>query len=310
MALPKIVGGLLTDLAEEYGGRSARVPTRSFEMNEQAIVPDELQKPELVVGFQGLTNASDDPLEMMVEPKMLEANKMYRRGVTNEDIIAKTGFFFDGKGNIKKAIDDTDSELLQPWDDLEIGEDYTLGNILGHPSLYTYYPHFRDMKVEFYSGPRGEKGEFDLKNQIIKLNKNSDEFIDAGSDPTTAISTILHETQHAIQKLEKFTLGGDWKSFLKVPLDKATYEDKVKAFMKYLSIEGELEARGVEQQYIEGIARKYFNLKKPPRNFLQSLGQDDLSLKYNIDPRKPIDSRGNPLQTQDPFYQDPFERTV
>lgn len=63
-----------------------------------------------------------------------------------------------------------------------------------------------------------------------KLNKNSPRFIEAGDNQDRRlelIQTLLHETQHAIQKFEKFMLGGDMNKFLRDP-DNATKKNEKK----------------------------------------------------------------------------------
>ena len=313
MAIQRVVGGLLSDLAQDFGSsRSARIPTRAFEMGEQAMVPPKLQDPEVVVGIQGMINASDDPLEAMSDIRMKEANAMLRRGETNEDIIAKTGFYFDENNRIKKAIDDVDAELVLDVNNLKPNKKYTLSDVLQHPSLYSYYPHFKDMKVEFYKGPPNNPGEYDPNTNTIKLNKNSPRFIEAGDNQDRKlelIETLLHETQHAIQKFEKFMLGGDMNKFLRDP-NNATEKEREEAFKKYLSIGGELEARTVEQMFRNNTAAKLMKKANDNRNFLQLMGTDPLSKKYNVNPKAQLTPQGNPLQIEEPFYQDPFERTA
>ncbi len=312
MALQRVIGGLLSDLAQDFGttGRRLSRGTTEFEMDEQAVLPPNLQKPELMVGVRGMIEAIGTPSEVD-QKKLTLAENMFKRGEANEDILAKTGFMFDPNGRVQKEIDDVDAQFLLDPSEVKKGKAYKMEEVFQHPSLFDFYPKFKGMEVKFYDGPPKEKGEFNPVTQTIMINRNNINFID-GNVPEI-ISTVLHETQHAIQQLEKFIVGGNFTSFLNKPLEMATQEEIEKAGRKYLSIYGEAEARNVEFRYLLKQAAKA--LKKPSsiegQNFLRTLTQDPLSRNYGIKPEQLTTPRGQTVDIRSEEFAPMIpERTI
>jgi hypothetical protein len=277
--------------------------------------PDEgmlsrLKDPELIVGTKGISMAQNfqDPVAVKQERKnMALAQDMFNRGEVNEDILARTGFFMDEDGELKKEIDDLGSTWKIEPDEVKTNTPYLLKDVFDHPTLFNYYPNFEDIPIEFYRGKGSEKGEFS-KTGKIRINKNSPDFVDG---PQYVMSTMLHEIQHGIQKLERFTQGGDWQKFLRKPLEFATQEEKEQAFKKYLSLGGEAESRNVELRYLF----RFLNPEKTPPSWLQTLATDPMSKKYGITKENLTDNRGSTIDLrsdadyEDVFYSEP-ERTI
>lgn len=300
-AFKSVISGLFpeaaTNLRKTLGGMEVDT------MDEGMLAS--LKDPELVVGPKGMMMGENfNPMPKQERESMTIAKKMFERGEANEDILAKTGFFFDEAGTIKKEIDDANSIWKIDPEDLKTTRDYQLKDVFDHPSLFNYYPHFEDMKVQFYKGKGTEKGEF-AKDGTIRINKNSNDFVDG---PEYVMSTMLHEIQHAVQRLEKFSQGGDWQKFLSKPPEFATDKERREAFKKYLSIGGEAESRNVELRYLDPLI-------KTRQNFLQSLTTDPQSKKFGVTKDRLIDTKGNPIDIRseefvDPTYTDPLERMV
>lgn len=309
MALGNIVGNMFRDIAPELNTSIRKslggVATDSIDEGQLSRLAD----PELIVGRKGLTSAamsgkmSDEQLDIMDENFKI-AKKMFDRGETADDIIAKTGYFFDENGNVKTEIDDSQAKtLLQPGE-MDTKKDYVMKDVFSHPTFFQYYPQYENMKVKFYKGKQDEGGYFDPNTDTIHINKNSPGFIDGDEDKV--IATILHETQHAIQKLEKFTFGGDYKKFLEVPEEKATPEQLDKAYQKYFSIGGEAESRNVELRFLKpSVALR--------TNFLQTFLTDLISQKRGITRAQLTTPKGQSIDmrsVEDPTYRDPFEDTT
>lgn len=75
-------------------------------------------------------------------------------------------------------------------------------NLLDHPTLYKYYPEFAEYKVE----------GFLLGQDIFRdayFDMNSKTIFVADWDEKNAIKSIMHEVQHAIQRIEGFSFGNN-----------------------------------------------------------------------------------------------------
>lgn len=80
-----------------------------------------------------------------------------------------------------------------------------LSDYLRHDELFEAYPQLKDARLLFDELESGTKGEYDRSSNTITLSNN------LRSAPE---STLIHEIQHAIQKIEGFTPGASveyWK---------------------------------------------------------------------------------------------------
>jgi hypothetical protein len=320
MAIATMFKGLVGVPEELLESASGRIKRGLFDFEEMPAV---LRDPELIGGSRGLAS-----LEDTLEPEMAAnmrsnlvlANKMFKKGEANEDILARTGFYFDENGSPKYEIDDSSADFLIPFSELKPGQPVLMGDLLKHDKFYNFYPELRDTPVNFYRGKETEVGGFNVKTGEIDMNLNSASLID--EDPIGAVSDLLHETQHAIQKFEKFSQGGSRQQFLRdiaTPTDKEVEE----AFVKYLKLAGEAEARNVSFRYSEPkydkvaktLGMKSEN-KAKGKNVLQTLAQDPFSTKYGITPAQLTDQQGNVVDIrnetgiEDLSYKEPIERTI
>ena len=317
----------LIDLPSDISPSVKKFGAGLFEFEDK---PAKLMDPELVGGAQGIANfqSSLNPAQRQtVEENMGLASRMFQRGETNEDILARTGFWFDENGKIKYEIDDSDAEMIIPFEKLKANQTVLASDFINHDKFFQFYPELADTPINFYKGKSTEVGGFNLKTGEIDLNLNSAQMIDG--DRTGTISNLLHEAQHAIQKFEGFSQGGSREQFLRdivEPSDK----DVEEAFIKYLKLAGEAEARNVAFRYAEPkyhraaqMYEKMTGQRMKSRdatkgtNFLQSLTQDPMSRKYGVTTPQLTDSKGNTIDIRgevlDPAdlrYQEPIERTI
>lgn len=78
----------------------------------------------------------------------------------------------------------------------------TLGELIEHPGLFKFFPWLRDQKVSVIVGWRG-RGSFDPRTHAIHAQ---------GMDEDEALSAILHEVTHRIQKEHGRAGGSNWAS--------------------------------------------------------------------------------------------------
>lgn len=118
----------------------------------------------------------------------------------------------------------------------------TLGGVLDHPALYDQYPELRHTKI--VHDPRlledhGFLGAFDHDTNAIHLDASGRDF-----DP---LSTVLHETQHAIQNIEHYP------DFEKANEAGGTHKSEEYAYDDHPS---ELEARATEARRTRTTAER------------------------------------------------------
>ena len=328
MAGAAIVNKLFKGMFPELPGESQPIRKGMFGNLEEK--PPEITKPEMVVGPEGISRISamiGENGNSAFDKNFKIAEQMRRKGDTNEDIIARTGFWFDEAGTPKYEIDDSNAMLKFDPAKAKAGQEVLASDFIQHDDLFAIYPDLAKMPVKFIKNKNPEaKGYLDLDKNEIGLNINNKDFVE--EDSIELVASMLHEMQHALQKREKFDQGGDWNKFLKDP-NKFTPEEYKEAYKKYVNIAGEVEARNVEFRFSNPKRAKEvfdfnkkmgFNAVKPmpnvvrSKNFLQTLAKDPISAGYGIDPRTTIDPAGNPARmlsdVEDPRYQDPFEKAI
>lgn len=319
MAIARLFDGLIS--ADILESASQGMRRGLFHFDEK---PPELMMPEIVGGARGLatfTATLDPEKQARVAENMDLASKMFKRGEANQDILARTGFWFDEEGRIKYEIDDAAAELKIPFEELKTNQPVLASDLIRHDRFFEFYPELADTPINFYRGKETEVGGFNLKTGEIDLNLNSAAMIDG--DRIGAVSDLLHEIQHAVQKFENFSQGGSRQQFLRdiaQPTDKEIEE----AFNKYMRLAGEAEARNVAFRYAEpkyDRAAKIFNMPSKDatkgKNFLQTMVQDPMSKKYRVtvpqltdNKGNPIDMRGEVMDMDELRYREPIERTI
>lgn len=85
-----------------------------------------------------------------------------------------------------------------------------LGDVLNHPSLFANYPELKDVNLLYGHGTKKASGYYDpAKNEMLVV----------GRTPEEALSVLIHEVQHAVQKKESWSPGAALES---IPFDSRT----------------------------------------------------------------------------------------
>ena len=253
--------------------------------------PPEVMKPELIGGETALASLMprlDPERAAKVDSNLKLAKDMFKRGQSNDDILARTGFYFDEYGKPKYEIDDSEADLLIPFEEIKAGQQMLLGDFLKHDKFFTFYPDLAEAPLKFYNGKSTEVGGYNLKTGEMEINLNSPTWA-GGADPIDAVADLLHESQHAIQKFEKFSRGGATKEFLK-GIDKPTEKRFFEAYKKYLRMAGEAEARNVAFRFsspkkaavAKAVGLRGVKDETAGKTPLQTLAMDPMSQKYGI----------------------------
>lgn len=117
---------------------------------------------------------------------------MQAAGARPESIWQGTGWGLGRDGVLRFEIPD-DAARLRPHDGSPTN---SLGSLLDHPALFDAYPQLRDVSV-FHRPELGPNAAADPARNRIALNL---------SDPQ-ALDSLLHETQHLVQRTEGFAPG-------------------------------------------------------------------------------------------------------
>lgn len=159
----------------------------------------------------------------------------YRR--LNE-LTEKWGKAFENGNNLSDAEMQEMERLQEEYKDAVWEEKYNLRDFVKHDELFKAYPALNRVGLVFDSLPDGVNGYFSKRDNTIAL---SDSLF--GKEP----DVVLHEIQHAIQRMEGFTGGANlryWNDRMEEGFSKrwASGEEMMPSEL-YRNTAGEIEAR-------------------------------------------------------------------
>lgn len=134
-------------------------------------------------------------------------------GVVEDNLYADTGIFRGKDGGYRYEISDNEARPLSRYlmrveaggvDNIPVA----LRDVIEHPQLFDAYPELGDMAVIHSPGMKGAgfyRYPNDTKPPFIKMDMTG-----AGTQATGGpMSTLLHEVQHGVQKIEGFAPGSN-----------------------------------------------------------------------------------------------------
>lgn len=136
-------------------------------------------------------------------------NELRSQGVPSSASYRETGWMTGAEGLPKFEISDDAARALVP--NPEKGQDIprvNLGQVLEHPELYKAYPELQSYSV-YLNKPTGAAGSFDPYNKVFQVDPRVLDPQNPFYSPEKAKNLLLHETQHAVQRLENFESGGN-----------------------------------------------------------------------------------------------------
>ena len=143
-----------------------------------------------------------------------QAKQMLADGYLPQQIWQQTGWMQDNKNDWKFEIDDSQVQLK---DGAALWQAYLatmgrngqrgalkLGDVLEAKELFANYPQLAEIEVGFdATGEEYVGGYWDAPSNSIQLN------MDYAQRPDNALTTLIHEIQHAVQNMENFAVGGN-----------------------------------------------------------------------------------------------------
>ena len=163
---------------------------------------------------------------------MAQFERLIGQGKTVEEARQATGIDLTAGQQPRAEISDVGA-TINPKADIGTFSPMTLDRLLMHPDLYKAYPEMGKIPVSFHDpifDIPGQKvsGGMDLGQNPPKL------LLNPNLTPEEMRSTILHETQHAVQRTEGFPSGGGMETpevvaatAKSLPERKAAYEQTI-----------------------------------------------------------------------------------
>lgn len=131
---------------------------------------------------------------------LAQAVKMDGARAKKELIYEKTGWFKDADDRWKFEISDHDASLKDGWREAVVENgSLPLDHVLVHDKLFENYPQLKGISVELVETDEFW-GEFDERNNKISIKSTIHD--------DSVLNTLCHETNHSIQEIEKFGMGG------------------------------------------------------------------------------------------------------
>lgn len=194
--------------------------------NAQQFIKDPLNaSPELLsqIAGQGASLSNFAPIGMVLgktaagmAPLVQKADQLAAQGYPEYKITELTGLekVPTPKGfEWGKQIPDTGAVLNKEAFDKLTYTGMPLSDILDHPELFKAYPDLKNLKVEQLNGifrGFGASGVYSPTQDVIELNKHLSW---GDAKYKDALSTLLHEVQHSIQKRENWPGGTNPSQF-------------------------------------------------------------------------------------------------
>ena len=124
-----------------------------------------------------------------------------------------TGTYAGQDGGLRSVISDAAAKIKDPKKE-QVGAQTIepVEDVLDHPELFKLYPELKKLDVVTEKMPKGVSGSFNGQTGVIRMNSNM------GQEQQRSV--LLHELQHAVQKVEGWVKGGAPSSFLPTNVDK------------------------------------------------------------------------------------------
>lgn len=198
-----------------------------------------------------------------------------------------------------------------------------LGDLLDYKELFRLYPKLRNMRVTFEELDSGRLGEYSYLKNNIRLSPS------LVFDKTKILSTLMHEIQHYIQRVEGFARGGSPEEFtdeimkqIKEQEEKIFNErvkkESIKNLKQFVSEEQAKDIVKMDDElrnaYMDELAkgtREYAKIREQIeekwQNMLQSLNLTEQQVRqamyHGTTEERLRADRISSLTTQDQFYE-------
>lgn len=245
----------LTEFYKRFGFVENRGRNKNYEISEAMY-----REPASGVRFSFAGEKSGTAMHQ----ELARAKWLTAKGMTSEEVRQETGWHRGNDGKWRYEISDHEAKLkadaktmgevidLATLNAIAEGRNRsTIGDVLEHDALFRAYPHLAEIPVIKLPNPK--------PNSVAAVGMIDGEFVVALNPQARgdyAVSALLHELQHAIQRFEGFARGGN--SAMAARLQGLDALDK-KAANAYMRLQGEIEARNTQaRRRMDDNFRKLF----------------------------------------------------
>lgn len=288
----KIYNWVIDKLNKFTGGKNEKIFWTDIRNKFETAYNQEFSKYDSnlkysVAGKEALKNIKELQLSQEAYNSYNKAKQMAKNKESNEKIYKETGWYKDKvTGKMKFNFSDKDMKIANQ--NYKVGQEFKLKDILIHNTLFEMYPQLRDCKVKIEDmNSNNTKNNGRLNGRYNRFTDELTIDINRFNDISNAEGTLIHEIQHAIQKIEGFA-GGTSIKFGKE---------------KYKNNPGEIEARDTSKRMIEekyngkdlsNIMPKSANvntsilekMKIGLYNYLSNISNEEVSNEFNESNKK------------------------
>ncbi len=288
----KIYNWVIDKLNKFTGGKNEKLFWTDIKNKFETAYSQEFSKNDSdlkysIAGKEALKNIKEPQLSQEAYNSYNKAKQMAKNKESNEKIYKETGWYKDKvTGKMKFNFSDKDMKIENQ--NYKVGQEFKLKDILIHNTLFEMYPQLRDYKVKIEDmNSNNTKNNGRLNGRYNRFTDELTIDINRFNDISNAEGTLIHEIQHAIQKIEGFA-GGTSTKFGKE---------------KYKKNPGEIEARDtttrmIQEKYnkknLTNIMPKSANIdttilekmKIGLYNYLNNISNEEVSNEFNENNKK------------------------
>lgn len=230
--------------------------------------------PYILGGVLGkINNAKDNFKNIFGGEKALGANKaklevakeLTQKGMDESEVWAKTGWYKDIDNKWKFEINPKGGELK------ELKGIQKLGEVLDDKELFKAYAELEDLPILTTNIKKDGVKAYFMRTNSKGIEDNAIffdyEYLQTASKDDIR-STLYHELQHAVQKIEGFASGAD---------------SKAAGFENYFKSAGEAESRNVETRLGSSAKEREYIVNNPQRKELITQIKEVTAKNSNLD---------------------------
>ena len=236
----KIYNWVIDKLNKFTGGKNEKIFWTDIRNKFETAYNQEFSKYDSnlkysVAGKEALKNIKEPQLSQEAYNSYNKAKQMAKNKESNEKIYKETGWYKDKvTGKMKFNFSDKDMKIVNQ--NYQVGQEFKLKDILVHNTLFEMYPQLKEYKVKIEDmNSNNSKTNGKLNGRYNRLTNELTIDINRFNNVSNAEGTLIHEIQHAIQKIEGFAGGTSIK------LGKEKYKNNP----------GEIEARDTTKRMIQ-----------------------------------------------------------
>ena len=312
---PETADALMTLAPVPSGANKAAMAAgRAGERYAEKVVPQILERGGLPAGLlQDLAQGSRSHIFIpATKDEALKASKMLKSGKSEKEVWKEIGVGKAPDGEWRKELSDKKAEYdPEAFVDLKINNpefDYLkdtqpLAGVMGHSELYKQLPYLEDIPVHFMPNERmkGAYAAYSPKHNAITVGDSHPE--------EKYLSSLLHETQHAIQEKEGFAVGGNARDFAKLKYEANQKIDELNNQMR--SIVKKLDDPSFTKEDKAILRSQYDQIMEDRQNLVSSAQLDPMQMYGHLmgEAEARLTQRRMNLTPEERLVNYPFEYT-